>query len=78
MRPAWPGPSATIARPPESATTIRTGWAAAGRRYVPVHDEACAVESVRTKFKATGYNVQELLLALTQSPAFLTLPAVPE
>lgn len=40
--------------------------------------EACAVESVRTKFKESGYNIQEMLLALTQSDAFLTLPAVPE
>lgn len=40
--------------------------------------EACAVESVRTKFKETNYNIQEMLLALTQSDAFLTLPAVPE
>lgn len=39
-------------------------------------DDACAVESVRTQFKEHGYNVQELLLALTQSPQFLTLPAV--
>ena len=40
--------------------------------------ESCGVESVRTQFKAKGYNVQELLIALTQSEAFLTLPAVPE
>ncbi|HEX2871172.1 MAG TPA: DUF1592 domain-containing protein [Polyangiaceae bacterium] len=40
--------------------------------------ESCGVESVRTQFKAKNYNVQELLLALTQSEAFLTLPAVPE
>jgi hypothetical protein len=39
-------------------------------------DDACAVESVRNQFKAANYNVQELLLALTQSPQFLTLPAV--
>ncbi|MES1185426.1 MAG: DUF1592 domain-containing protein [Myxococcales bacterium] len=41
-------------------------------------DEACAVENVRSKFKESGYNIQEMLLALTQSEAFLTLPAVPE
>lgn len=38
--------------------------------------DACAVESVQSQFKAANYNVQELLLALTQSPQFLTLPAV--
>jgi hypothetical protein len=45
-----------------------------GRSLPP--DEACSVQSVRDTFKAKGYNVQELLLALTQSEAFLTLPAV--
>jgi hypothetical protein len=33
---------------------------------------------VLNKFKESNYNIQELLLALTQSDAFLTLPAVPE
>jgi len=47
-----------------------------GRTLGP--NEQCAVESVRTKFKDSGYNIQEMLLALTQSDAFLTLPAVPE
>ena len=40
--------------------------------------EACAVKSVQDTFKEKGYNIQELLLALTQSEAFLTLPAVRE
>jgi hypothetical protein len=40
--------------------------------------EACGVESVRNKFKESGYNVQQMLLALTQAEAFLTLPAVRE
>ncbi len=40
--------------------------------------EACGVESVRSKFKDTGYNIQELLLALTQSEHFLTMPLEPE
>jgi len=47
-----------------------------GRTLTPA--EACAVESVRTKFKDSGYNIKEMLLALTQSEAFLSLPAVPE
>ncbi len=47
-----------------------------GRRLTEA--ESCGVESVRVKFKETGYNVQELLLALTQAEAFLTLPAVAE
>jgi hypothetical protein len=55
-----------------------TQWMNFGYGRTLTDAEACAVESVRTKFKETGYNVQELLLALAQSEAFLTLPAVPE
>lgn len=53
-------------------------WMNFGYGRTLTKDEACAVESVRNKFKETGYSVQELLLALTQSEVFLTLPAVPE
>jgi hypothetical protein len=55
-----------------------TQWMNFGYGRSLTADEACAVESVRDKFKASGYNVQELLLALTQSETFLTMPAVPE
>jgi hypothetical protein len=55
-----------------------TNWINFGYGRTLSDKESCAVESVRNKFKETGYNIQELLLALTQSPAFLTLPAVRE
>jgi hypothetical protein len=55
-----------------------TQWMNFGYGRTLTDAEACSVESVRTKFKDTGYNIQELLLALTQSEAFLTLPAVRE
>lgn len=47
-----------------------------GRTLAPAED--CGVESVRRQFKESGYNVQQLLVALTQSTAFLSLPAVRE
>jgi hypothetical protein len=55
-----------------------TQWMNFGYGRTLTSAEACAVDSVRGKFKETGYNVQEMLLALTQSEMFLTLPAVPE
>jgi hypothetical protein len=36
--------------------------------------ELCLQEKVNTAFKASGYNVKQLLLDLTQTPAFLYLP----
>jgi Protein of unknown function (DUF1592)/Protein of unknown function (DUF1588)/Protein of unknown function (DUF1587)/Protein of unknown function (DUF1585)/Protein of unknown function (DUF1595) len=47
-----------------------------GRSLKP--EEACGVESVQKTFKDSGYKIQDMLLALTQAEAFLTLPAVPE
>lgn len=55
-----------------------TNWMSYGYGRTLTEAEACGVKSVRDSFKAKGYNVQELLLALTQSEAFLTLPAVRE
>jgi Protein of unknown function (DUF1585) len=53
-------------------------WVNFGYGRVVSAEEDCAVQSVRNKFKESGYNIQEMLLALTQSEAFLSLPAVPE
>jgi Protein of unknown function (DUF1592)/Protein of unknown function (DUF1588)/Protein of unknown function (DUF1587)/Protein of unknown function (DUF1585)/Protein of unknown function (DUF1595) len=55
-----------------------THWMSFGYGRTLTAEEECGVKSVRDTFKTTGYNVQELLLALTQSEAFLTLPAVRE
>jgi hypothetical protein len=40
--------------------------------------DACSVVHTQDAFKASGYNVKALLLALTQADAFLYLPAVRE
>jgi hypothetical protein len=55
-----------------------TNWLNFGYGRVVGDDEACSAESVQQDFKASGYDIQELLLALTQSEAFLYLPAVKE
>lgn len=51
-------------------------WMNFGYGRSVVDDETCSVSSVQNKFKETGYNIKELLLALTQSDAFLYLPTV--
>jgi hypothetical protein len=44
-------------------------------RTISSTDDACTQQSVQTAFKGSGYNVKKLLLALTQTDAFLYLPA---
>jgi Protein of unknown function (DUF1592)/Protein of unknown function (DUF1588)/Protein of unknown function (DUF1585)/Protein of unknown function (DUF1587)/Protein of unknown function (DUF1595) len=69
---------ALLAKSEQVQNCFATQWMNFGYGRSLTTAEACAVDSVRNKFKETGYNVQELLLALTQSEMFLTLPAVPE
>jgi hypothetical protein len=67
-----------LAESEDAQQCFATHWLNFGYGRTLKDAEACGVESVRTKFKESGYNVQEMLLALTQSEAFLTLPAVRE
>lgn len=57
-------------------TCFATQWLkyAYGRKMAATED-ACTQQTVQTAFKASGYNVKQLLLALTQTDAFLYLPA---
>jgi hypothetical protein len=70
--------SKAVANSEDAQQCFATNWLSFGYGRTLSAAEACGVQSVRDTFKATGYNVQELLLALTQSKAFLTLPAVRE
>jgi hypothetical protein len=67
-----------IAGSEQAQQCIATHWMNFGYGRTLKEQESCGVESVRTKFKESQYNVQAMLLALTQSEAFLTLPAVRE
>lgn len=40
--------------------------------------DTCVLQSVKTKFRESGYNVQRLLVALAESDAFIYLPAARE
>jgi hypothetical protein len=67
-----------LAESEDAQQCFATHWLNFGYGRTLKDNEACGVDSVRSKFKESGYNVQEMLLALTQSEAFLTLPAVRE
>jgi hypothetical protein len=67
-----------LAESEDAQQCFATHWLNFGYGRTLKDAEACGVDSVRSKFKESGYNVQEMLLALTQSEAFLTLPAVRE
>jgi hypothetical protein len=69
---------AQLATSEQAQKCFASHWMNFGYGRTLTDAEACGVESVLNKFKESNYNVQELLLALTQSDAFLTLPAVPE
>lgn len=46
-----------------------------GRTLKQTPEELCLQEKLNTAFKASGYNVKQLLLDLTQTPAFLYMPS---
>ncbi|HVJ16160.1 MAG TPA: DUF1592 domain-containing protein [Polyangiaceae bacterium] len=60
----------------ETNTCFASHWAnfAYGRVLDESEDDACTQTSLNDAFKASGYNVKQLLIALTQSDAFLYLP----
>jgi hypothetical protein len=65
-----------IAASEEAQKCFAGQWMNFGYGRTVVDDETCTITNVQNKFKETGYNIKELLLALTQSDAFLYLPTV--
>jgi len=65
---------------PVAQSCLASHWVnyAYGRKLTSAGADACSVLSVQTKFKESGYNVQQLLLSLAESDAFNYLPAVRE
>ncbi len=64
-----------LAESEETQQCLATQWMNFGYGRTLKDTEACGVQSVRSTFKESGYDVKEMLIALTQSDAFLTLPA---
>ncbi|HEY6080782.1 MAG TPA: DUF1592 domain-containing protein [Polyangiaceae bacterium] len=67
-----------ISESPGAQDCFATQWMNFGYGRTLQENEICSMQSVQSKFKDAGYNIKELLLALTQSDAFLYLPAVRE
>jgi len=69
-----------MAESPEAETCLASHWVdyAYGRKLPLAGADDCSVLSVQSKFKASGYNVQTLLLSVADSDAFIYLPAVRE
>jgi hypothetical protein len=65
---------------PAAETCFAANWLnfGYGRTISATGPEGCIAQAVQDKFKTSGYNIQQLLLSLTQSDAFLYLPAVRE
>jgi len=66
---------------PLAQTCLASHWLnyAYGRKLpAAAGSDTCSVLSIQTKFKDSGYNVQKLLLSVTESDAFNYLPAVRE
>jgi hypothetical protein len=61
-----------LATSPKVGDCFASNWIQfAYGRSIDATADACTVASVQGAFKAAGYNIKQLLLALTQTPAFL-------
>ena len=69
-----------MAESPVAQACLASHWVnyAYGRKLPSTGSDTCSVLSVQSKFKASGYNVQKLLLSVAESDAFNYLPAVRE
>jgi hypothetical protein len=63
-----------LAESEEAQACIATHWLKFAYGRNPGPDDACAREQVNEAFEESGYNVKELLVALTQTDAFLYYP----
>jgi len=75
---SWTGPFdlvKTVASSEETNNCFTTHWLefAYGRTLDTA--DACNKQSIQTKFKASGYNIKQMLLSMTQTDGFLYRPA---
>ncbi len=64
------GLSQKLAKSEEVRQCVATQWFRFGYGRVEGEDDRCAMEQVQKTFAESGYNVKELLIALTQTDAF--------
>lgn len=65
-----------LAEMPEAQACFATHWANFAYGRPTDQQEPCTMQRVQQRFEASGYNIKELLLELTQTDTFLYLPAV--
>ena len=64
-----------LAESPEAQACFVANWANFAYGRGSADQEPCTMQRVKERFKASGYNIKELLLELTQTDTFLYLPA---
>lgn len=64
-----------IAESPDAQACFVTNWANFAYGRGTNEQEACTMQRVKERFKASNFNIKELLLELTQTDTFLYLPA---
>lgn len=64
-----------LAESPEAQNCFVANWANFAYGRGTPDQEPCTMQRVKERFKASGYNIKELLLELTQTDTFLYLPA---
>jgi hypothetical protein len=65
-----------LADSPDAHACFATNWANFAYARGSDEQDACTMTKLQERFSATGYNIKELLLELTQTDTFLYLPAV--
>jgi hypothetical protein len=64
-----------IASSDETQNCFATHWMEFSYGRTLGTDDACNRQSLQTAFKSSGYNIKQMLLALTQTDGFLSRPA---
>jgi hypothetical protein len=65
-----------LAESPETQACFAMNWANFAYARGSDEQDACTMTMLQEQFRATGYDIKQLLLALTQTDTFLYLPAV--
>jgi len=75
---SWTGPLEmikTLASSEEVQNCFASTWMKFAYGRMLESADACNKQSLQTAFKASGYNIKQLLLSMTQTDGFLYRPA---
>lgn len=60
-----------LAQSPEVASCVTSQWFRFAYNRTVTQDDACNLDLVNEAFRASGYDIKELIVALTQTETFL-------